>query len=82
MGSVRCREIVRFSEGPLWEVRLYILKEVDNKQRKPLTANERRERRRAEGIIEMSQQKERSKQCTNTQGKEPLSISCISHYSE
>ena len=23
MGSVRCREVVRFSEGPLWEVRLY-----------------------------------------------------------
>ena len=22
--GVRCREVVRFSEGPLWEVRLYI----------------------------------------------------------
>ena len=21
--GVRCREVVRFSEGPLWEVRLY-----------------------------------------------------------
>ena len=23
--GVRCREVVRFSEGPLWEVRLYTL---------------------------------------------------------
>ena len=45
---------------------------LDNKQRKPLIANEGRERRRTEGIIGMSQQKERCKQCTNTQGKEPL----------
>ena len=22
--GVRCREVVRFSEGPLWEVRLYV----------------------------------------------------------
>ena len=30
--GVRCREVVRFSEGPLWEVRLYLCTVKSNKK--------------------------------------------------